>query len=68
MMSESRKRSSKSLGLFKTVGLKTRISFLRCRLYSPGLMHTKAFGEYISDSKVPVNVYVAKRINTKDLA
>lgn len=26
-------------------------------------MHTKAFGEYISDSKVPVKVYVAKRIN-----
>lgn len=31
-------------------------------------MHTKAFGEYISDSKVPVNVYVAKRIKAKDLA
>ncbi|RMC18665.1 hypothetical protein DUI87_04561 [Hirundo rustica rustica] len=32
-----------------------------------GLMHTKTFGEYISDSKVLVNVYVVKRINAKDL-
>lgn len=30
-------------------------------------MHAKAFEEYISDSKVSLHVYAAKRINAKDL-
>lgn len=57
MLSESRQRSSESLGLFKIV----RLHIPELSLISAGLMHPKAFEEFISDSKVtPVKAHVAK--------